>query len=123
MSASAFLSGERHNRAKLDRTISIRVCIVQYSVTSVLEQPESAAKRNPDANPLPILLILPAKEADEKLLLMDDAAGEEAPQGDSIADKADDVTQHELGAERPPEEAKVARVAEPGVDAPGDEGV
>ena len=48
---------------------------------------------------------------------------EEVPQHKSIAPETDHITQHKLGAETPPEEAKVARMAQDSVDAVLDERV
>lgn len=48
---------------------------------------------------------------------------EKVPQHKRIARKTDHITQHQLRAEAPPEEAKVARMAQDGVDPVLDERV
>ena len=54
---------------------------------------------------------------------MPDPRVEKLPQNDRVPDAAHHVSQHELRAQAPPEEAKVAGVSERSVDAVRDEGV
>ncbi|CAI6092057.1 unnamed protein product [Clonostachys chloroleuca] len=75
----------------------------------------------PDA--LPVLLVVIAEEHNQVGLLGDGPITEELPQHERISHEAEGISQDELRAQPPVEEAEVARVPEDGVEARRDEHV
>lgn len=88
-----------------------------------IHPPSSTDKRHHSRDPLLVLDIITLKEAHQIHLFLLDSSGEELPQDDRVCNEADGIAQDELGADTPPKEAEVRRVAQLGVDARGDEAV
>lgn len=61
-----------------------------------------------DSSPLLVVCIFRPKEFNEILFLLADSHFEKVPEHKCVSQKTDDVPTYDLGAESPPEEAKVA---------------
>lgn len=83
----------------------------------------SSNKGYPNTRAIPICHILIPKEVHKKLLLSLDPLREESPEHHCIASEAHGISQQQLGAQTPPEESEVRRVAQMRVHPRGDQAV
>ena len=96
----------------IDYHLSVREPSLAY-----INGPPSLDKGNHGRHLFLVVDVVIAEEADEVGLFVLDAGGKELPEDGGVADEAERIAEHELGAEPPPEEAEVGRVAERAVDA------